>query len=97
MVGRAGIPASGDGDFDQAGFDGQGHALLGPDFEAAENGFADVFNGFVLGRSLADAAGDGRAFGNPDAVFVAFEGDDEFHRESFRCFRPAGKGISGGP
>ena len=83
-------------DFDETGFDCQGHAVFGPDFEATENGFADVFNGFVLGRSLADATGDGGTFGDPDAVFVAFEGNHGFYEGSFRCLWPAGKVISGG-
>ena len=85
-------------DFDETGFDCQGHAVFGPDFEATENGFADVFNGFVLGRSLADAAGDGRAFGDPDAVFVAVEGNHEFHEgasDAFGLTSPA-DGSAGG-
>lgn len=68
-----------DGNLDETGFQGERHALSGADFQTAENGFVDVRRSLVLGFALADATGDGRTFGDPDAVFVAFQGNHEFH------------------
>ena len=39
----------------------------------------EVRRGLVLGRALADTAGDGRALGNPNAVLIAVQCDEEFH------------------
>src|SRR5271156_1605912 len=62
----------------------------------------DFLNRFLLRLALGDAAGDRRAFDDPDAVFVAIEGDGEFHpsapsprddksnRKVSNCFKPLG-------
>ena len=77
--GKTGHGGSCDGDFQQAGLHGERHALLGADFQTAENGLVEVCRGLVLGRALADTAGDGRALGNPNAVLIAVQCDEEFH------------------
>jgi hypothetical protein len=77
--GKPGHGLSGDGDFHKPGFHGERHSLLCPDLQATKNGLMDVCSSLVPGCSLTDATGDGRAFGDPHAVFVAFQCDDEFH------------------
>jgi hypothetical protein len=49
-------------------------------FQTAENGFVDVYRGLVFSFALTDATGNGWALGDPDAVLVAVQCDDEFHR-----------------
>ena len=49
-------------------FNGQRHAALGANFQAGVDGVPDVRHGFVFGRALADAAGDGRAHGDPRPI-----------------------------
>jgi len=45
-------------------------------------GFADVAEGFIAGVALADTAGDGRAFGDPNAVLIPFKCSNELHEET---------------
>ena len=66
-------------DLDLLGLHGQRQAALGADLQAKPDGLADVFEGGGLGRALADAAGDRRAFGDPGAGLVAVNGHGKFH------------------
>ena len=50
------------------------------------NGLGDVFQRLLLGLSLADTAGNRRAFHDPHPVFVAFNGVCEFHWKYLRPF-----------
>jgi len=68
-----------DGNLHESGFQGERHALFSADLQTAVNGLVDVSRSLVFGFALADAAGDGRTFGNPDAIFVTFQGNHEFH------------------
>lgn len=76
-----------DGNLNETGFQGERQALFGADFQTAENGLVDVCRSLVLGFALADATGDGRTFGDPDAIFVAFQGDHEFHGRTLAAGR----------
>lgn len=77
--GKAGHEGLGYGDFDEPGFHGERHTLLGANLQTSENGLMDVCRRFVPGFALTDATRDGWAFGDPDAVLIAFQCDDEFH------------------
>lgn len=69
-------------DFDFARLHRQRHPSLGSNFQAGLNRFADVGLGLAFGCPLADAAGDGRAFGDECSVFVLRQGNEEFHFRS---------------
>ena len=71
---------SGDGDLHEPGFHGERHPLLGANFQTAENGLVDVCRRLVLTFALTYATGNGRALGDPDAVLIAVQCDDEFYR-----------------
>jgi hypothetical protein len=75
-----------DGDFHLLGLDGEWHAAICPHFETSSDGFTNVHQGFLTRLSLADATRDGLAFGDPDSVFVAFEGGEEFHEDVYASF-----------
>ena len=66
-------------DLDLLGLHGQRQAAFGADLQAKPDGFADVLEGGGLGRALADATGDRRAFGDPGAGLVAVDGHGKFH------------------
>ena len=68
-----------DSNFDLLGLDGEGHAALGADFQACGDGFADVADSFLTGVALADATGNGRAFGDPNAILVPVQRGHELH------------------
>jgi len=53
-----------------------------PHFQASGDGFADVGDGFIAGVALANTAGDGRAFGDPNAVLIPFKCSNELHEET---------------
>ncbi len=78
MVGSLGID-SGHRYLHRARLHCKGHALLGTNFQAADDGFPNVGLSFLLGISLTDAAWNSRTFGNPNAVLVTFQGDHEPH------------------
>ena len=59
--------------FNLAGFNRKGQALLCPHFEAESNSFFYVFKCFFLGGTLADTARDGGTFNDPDTIFIAVE------------------------
>src|SRR4030042_1071982 len=61
------------------------HSLLGPHLQALLDRFPNVGFCFRLGLALADTAGDGRAFGNDDAVLVLEERDEELHDLFSNC------------
>ena len=65
--------------FDLLSFDGQWHAALGTNFEAGGDRFLDFTERLVASSALSDAARNGRAFTNPNAIFVTVEGREEFH------------------
>jgi len=56
---------------------GQRHPTFRPHFQASGDGFADVGKGFIVGVALADTAGDGRAFGDPNAVLIPVKCSNE--------------------
>lgn len=64
--------------------DRQRHAFFGSDFEALPDRLFDVLQSFLLGRALADAAGNGRALGDENAVLVTVNRHDEFHTAILR-------------
>jgi hypothetical protein len=68
-----------DGDFDLLRFDGKRHAPFGADFKTGGNGFANVGQGFIPRGALAGASGDGRALGDPGAIFILGERGEKFH------------------
>lgn len=48
----------------------QRQAAFGPNFQTGGDGFADIGDILLTGISLADAAWNGRAFGDLNAVFI---------------------------
>ena len=77
--GEAGHGGSGDGDFYETGFHGEWHPQLCANFQTAENGLVDVYRRLVFSFALTDATGNGWAFGDPDAVLIAVQYDEDFH------------------
>lgn len=65
--------------FHLAGFHRERQAAFRPDFQAERDGLFDVFQCRGAGLALADAAGNGRTFHHPHAVFIAVNGYGEFH------------------
>jgi len=51
--------------------------LLGTNLEATDDRLVNVGQRFVFVAALADAAGDGRAFGHNSSGFVALQCDEE--------------------
>jgi hypothetical protein len=66
-------------DFDLSSFNREWQTAFSPDFQAQFDGFFDILQSFGFGFPLADAAGNGGAFDHPHSVFVAVNGDGEFH------------------
>jgi hypothetical protein len=66
--------------FDQLCFNGQRHASFSADFQAKSNRFANVGQGFVPRASLTDTTGNGRALGDPNAIFIPIKRGPEFHQ-----------------
>jgi len=77
---KAGHGGSGDGDFHETGFYGEWHPQFCANFQTAENGFVDIYRRLVFSFALTDATGNGWALGDPDAVLIAVQCDDEFYR-----------------
>ena len=73
-----------DGNLDLPGFECQWKAALGAHFEARFYGVAHIVERLCLGAALADAAGYGRAFGNPCAGFVAVDCYGKLHGGKLR-------------
>jgi hypothetical protein len=57
-------------------------AAFSPRFEASRDGFLDIGERFVAGFALTDAAGDGRAFDDPDAIFIPVQCGHELHKRA---------------
>src|SRR5215470_7107702 len=69
-------------DLDLLRLDREGHPALGADIQAKFDGVSDVLGRFLFGLALTHAARDRGALDDPCAVFVAIEGNSEFHGES---------------
>lgn len=68
-----------DRDLDLLRFHGEGHPSIRPDFQAGRNRLADVLDRLAAGLALRYAAGNARAFRDPDALFVLRQRDEKLH------------------
>lgn len=65
--------------FDLPCRDHERHPLFPPHGEALPDGVADAFLDLLFRPPLADAARNGRAFGNEHGVFVSHKRESELH------------------
>jgi hypothetical protein len=65
--------------------DGQHQAAFGPDFQARGDRVADVDESSIAGFALADATGDGGAFGDPNTVLVPLKCGQELQARQRSC------------
>jgi hypothetical protein len=61
------------GNFDLPRLDRQRHSALGTDLETKGDCFADIAQSLLTASALANATGDGGAFGHPYSIFIAVQ------------------------
>ena len=72
--------------FQLTGFDGQRYTLFGAYFQTQRNGSPNIFQRRILGFALAHTAGNGSTFRNPNAVFIAINGNIKFPQPDVNLF-----------